>query len=73
VAALKEKLAGLHASDAYQPFALVRSKLPAHAFKDKVVRAVNEHQVTIISGETGCGKSPTSSIPSKTDSFLSCF
>lgn len=58
VAALKEKLTELHASDAYQPFALVRSKLPAHAFKDKVVRAVDEHQVTIISGETGCGRSP---------------
>lgn len=74
VAALKEKLTELHASDAYQPFALVRSKLPAHAFKDKVVRAVNEHQVTIISGETGCGKSPPLVFHTfYTDSFLSCY
>lgn len=34
-----------------------RQSLPAWALKDAIVRAVNDHQVTIISGETGSGKS----------------
>ena len=34
-----------------------RQSLPAWALRDAVVEAVNDHQVTIISGETGSGKS----------------
>ncbi|KAI8077768.1 P-loop containing nucleoside triphosphate hydrolase protein [Halteromyces radiatus] len=60
-ATLKSELESMHASDAYQPFATVRSKLPADAFKTKVIQAVQKHQVTIVSGETGCGK--TTQVP----------
>lgn len=37
-----------------------RQSLPAWALKDAIVEAVNDHQVTIISGETGSGKSTQS-------------
>jgi ATP-dependent RNA helicase DHX57 len=37
-----------------------RRLLPAWALQEAIVRAVNEHQVTIISGETGSGKSTQS-------------
>ena len=38
----------------------LRQKLPAWQVRDKVVQTVNDHQVTIISGETGSGKSTQS-------------
>ncbi|CAO3593081.1 unnamed protein product [Absidia cylindrospora] len=60
-AQLKNDLEARHKSDAYQPFAAIRSKLPADAFKDKVIQAVKQRQVTIVSGETGCGK--TTQVP----------
>jgi ATP-dependent RNA helicase DHX57 len=37
-----------------------RRSLPAWKLQDDIVNAVNEHQVTIISGETGSGKSTQS-------------
>ena len=37
-----------------------RQSLPAWALRDAIVKAVNDHQVTIISGETGSGKSTQS-------------
>lgn len=37
-----------------------RQSLPAWALKDAIVKTVNGHQVTIISGETGSGKSTQS-------------
>lgn len=37
-----------------------RRSLPAWKLQDDIVKAVNEHQVTIISGETGSGKSTQS-------------
>ena len=37
-----------------------RQSLPAWALKGAIVKAVNHHQVTIISGETGSGKSTQS-------------
>ena len=33
-----------------------RGRLPAHQFRQKVIDAVNTHQVVVVSGETGCGK-----------------
>ncbi|KAI4381211.1 hypothetical protein MLD38_007307 [Melastoma candidum] len=38
-----------------------RSKLPITSFKDTITSAVNSHQVVLISGETGCGK--TTQVP----------
>ncbi|ORX44750.1 P-loop containing nucleoside triphosphate hydrolase protein [Hesseltinella vesiculosa] len=60
-AQLIQALANLHTSDAYAPFATVRSRLPAATFQEKVVQAVLANQVTIVSGETGCGK--TTQVP----------
>ncbi len=37
-----------------------RQSLPAWALRDAIVKTVNDHQVTIISGETGSGKSTQS-------------
>lgn len=34
-----------------------RKKLPAWAMKDEIVGTINKHQVVVISGDTGCGKS----------------
>ncbi|KAI7898210.1 P-loop containing nucleoside triphosphate hydrolase protein [Cokeromyces recurvatus] len=58
---LKEELENLLNSPAYVPMGLVRSRLPAHEFKSTVIKTVLGHQVTIVSGETGCGK--TTQVP----------
>lgn len=34
-----------------------RQNLPAWSKKDEVLSALEKHQVVVISGETGCGKS----------------
>jgi HrpA-like RNA helicase len=34
-----------------------RQKLPAYALKDKICETVDNNQVLLICGETGCGKS----------------
>ena len=41
----------------YQKMKEVRRKLPAWSRMDEVLNTIYENQVTIISGETGCGKS----------------
>ncbi|XP_015973252.1 DExH-box ATP-dependent RNA helicase DExH6 isoform X1 [Arachis duranensis] len=38
-----------------------RSKLPIASFKDTIVTTIESHQVVLISGETGCGK--TTQVP----------
>ena len=43
-----------------QKMMLERQALPAWSLREDIVRAVNSHQVTIISGETGSGKSTQS-------------
>ncbi|KAL0087763.1 P-loop containing nucleoside triphosphate hydrolase protein [Phycomyces blakesleeanus] len=58
---LKKALEALHQSPEYSVFQKVRSRLPAHDFKAKVVKTVLDNQVTIVSGETGCGK--TTQVP----------
>ena len=46
-----------------------RKRLPAWQLKDQIVESVNSHQVTIISGETGSGKS-TQSVQFILDDFI---
>ncbi|KAF7730393.1 hypothetical protein EC973_002199 [Apophysomyces ossiformis] len=58
---LKKALEDLHASAQYAPLGEVRAKLPANHYQTKVIEAVLENQVTIVSGETGCGK--TTQVP----------
>ena len=34
-----------------------QSHLPIHSYKSSIVSAVSSHQVVIVAGDTGCGKS----------------
>jgi hypothetical protein len=38
------------------PLTAVRAKLPAAAFRGKIVSAIADNQVVVVCGETGCGK-----------------
>eukprot|EP00050_Salpingoeca_kvevrii_P019100 m.82484 g.82484 ORF g.82484 m.82484 type:complete len:1527 (+) comp8262_c0_seq2:687-5267(+) len=38
-----------------------RQKLPAHGFREQILKAVTENQVVVVCGETGCGK--TTQVP----------
>ncbi|KAH8547643.1 P-loop containing nucleoside triphosphate hydrolase protein [Umbelopsis sp. PMI_123] len=58
---LVDKLKDMNLSDQYQDIGKVRNNLPAYNFKDKVIDAVSKHQVVIVCGETGCGK--TTQVP----------
>ncbi|KAI8083455.1 P-loop containing nucleoside triphosphate hydrolase protein [Thamnidium elegans] len=58
---LKDELEKMLNSSGYVSMGRVRSNLPAHAFKSTVVKTVLGSQVTIVSGETGCGK--TTQVP----------
>ncbi|KAI8981960.1 P-loop containing nucleoside triphosphate hydrolase protein [Mycotypha africana] len=58
---LKDALETMHNSPEYVPMGLVRSKLPAHKFKETIIKTVLGNQVCIVSGETGCGK--TTQVP----------
>jgi HrpA-like RNA helicase len=40
---------------AYNKMLQIRSELPAHQHQEEIVRTVANNQVTIVSGETGCG------------------
>jgi HrpA-like RNA helicase len=45
----------------YQRLLEVRGRLPAFAMRDEIVQAIRSHQVTVIAGDTGCGK--TTQVP----------
>eukprot|EP00051_Salpingoeca_urceolata_P024555 m.433034 g.433034 ORF g.433034 m.433034 type:complete len:1131 (-) comp20247_c1_seq19:62-3454(-) len=45
----------------WQDMAKQRKALPADGFRDHITRTVEKHQVVIVSGETGCGK--TTQVP----------
>ncbi|XP_071653417.1 ATP-dependent DNA/RNA helicase DHX36 [Temnothorax longispinosus] len=42
--------------DAYRAMLKFRSKLPAYEKKSEILQLVDDNQVVVISGETGCGK-----------------
>ncbi|PNS15386.1 ATP-dependent RNA helicase DHX36 [Sphaceloma murrayae] len=44
-------------SPAYQAMLQSRMELPMYQFREHALQAVRQHQVTILCGETGCGKS----------------
>lgn len=44
-------------SSAYQSMQPTRRTLPIFAFKDQILATISSHQVVILCGETGCGKS----------------
>ncbi|KAJ8024338.1 ATP-dependent RNA helicase DHX36 [Holothuria leucospilota] len=45
----------------YQEMQKFRKKLPSYSMKEKLTELINNNQVTVISGETGCGK--TTQVP----------
>lgn len=45
-----------HKGPAYEEIQVSRRKLPAYARRDDILDAINNNQVVVISGETGCGK-----------------
>uniref|UniRef100_A0A7S3VCU7 RNA helicase n=1 Tax=Chaetoceros debilis TaxID=122233 RepID=A0A7S3VCU7_9STRA len=56
--ALHEKLQSIkHAHPPYANMQKARRKLPAHQYQDMIVNTIRDNRVTILSGETGCGKS----------------
>ncbi|XP_042210560.1 ATP-dependent DNA/RNA helicase DHX36-like [Homarus americanus] len=43
-------------SKAYQEMLKVRKRLPSYKMKDEIIDTIQENQVVVLSGETGCGK-----------------
>ncbi|KAL3693235.1 hypothetical protein R1sor_006886 [Riccia sorocarpa] len=58
---VSEMAARLKNSPALQQIAKDRSKLPIASFQDSITSAVENNQVVLIAGETGCGK--TTQVP----------
>jgi ATP-dependent RNA helicase DHX57 len=56
----KEEFLRRQQAPSYQKMLAARKNLPAWSVQDEIIQTVTEHQVTIISGETGSGKSTQS-------------
>ncbi|XP_025661992.1 DExH-box ATP-dependent RNA helicase DExH1 isoform X4 [Arachis hypogaea] len=54
--ALKERQEHIQASDGLKEMKAFRERLPAFKMKSEFLKAVQENQVLVVSGETGCGK-----------------
>jgi ATP-dependent RNA helicase DHX29 len=54
---LRELWAAKASTPSYQHMLVGRSNLPVFSFRESIMSTVNKNQVTIICGETGCGKS----------------
>ena len=54
---LQELWAQKAATPSYQHMLVGRMTLPVHGFRDSILSTIDKNQVTIICGETGCGKS----------------
>ncbi|RMD44977.1 hypothetical protein DV735_g59, partial [Chaetothyriales sp. CBS 134920] len=57
---IRDSWADRQASPAQEKMTAARQKLPAWSKSEEVVRAVKSHQVTLITGDTGSGKSTQS-------------
>lgn len=53
---LFDELIGKRESENYQNFQAKRENLPSYKMKEEILKIINENQVILISGETGCGK-----------------
>lgn len=53
---LKERQESMKNGDSARAMLSFREKLPAFKVKDDFLKAVASHQVVVVSGETGCGK-----------------
>ncbi|KAF2996451.1 hypothetical protein E8E13_004010 [Curvularia kusanoi] len=54
---LQELWAQKSATPSYQHMLIGRTNLPVYGFRDSILSTIDKNQVTIICGETGCGKS----------------
>ena len=45
------------ATPSYRRMLAQRMRLPIHGFKEQILKTIDNHQVVIVCGETGCGKS----------------
>ncbi|KAL8870659.1 MAG: hypothetical protein Q9174_003348 [Haloplaca sp. 1 TL-2023] len=45
------------ATQSYHRMLVQRMRLPIHGFREQILQAIDNHQVVIVCGETGCGKS----------------
>jgi ATP-dependent RNA helicase DHX29 len=54
---LRELWAAKASAPSYQRMLVARTNLPVFGFRDSILSTVDKNQVTIICGETGCGKS----------------
>ncbi|NXB82002.1 DHX36 helicase, partial [Donacobius atricapilla] len=53
---LKEELMKKRSDPRYIEMQKFREKLPSYGMREELVRLINANRVTVISGETGCGK-----------------
>ncbi|NXR59779.1 DHX36 helicase, partial [Rhadina sibilatrix] len=53
---LKEDLMKKRSDPRYIEMQRFREQLPSYGMREELVRLINRHRVTVISGETGCGK-----------------
>ncbi|XP_069831568.1 ATP-dependent DNA/RNA helicase DHX36 [Dendropsophus ebraccatus] len=53
---LKEELQSKTMDSRYRDMQRFREQLPSYSMKEEIIRMVQGNQVTVISGETGCGK-----------------
>lgn len=53
----KDLWASKASSNSYQAMLPVRTSLPIFGFKEQITSAIDSHQIIILCGETGCGKS----------------
>ncbi|KAG8712172.1 hypothetical protein FRC09_020158, partial [Ceratobasidium sp. 395] len=54
---LKEDFERRKSSVGYQEMLPKRNELPIASFRSKIIESLDHHQVIVLSGETGCGKS----------------
>ncbi|XP_040284062.1 ATP-dependent DNA/RNA helicase DHX36 isoform X1 [Bufo bufo] len=53
---LKEELQDKRTDSRYREMQVFRQKLPSYNMKEEIIKIVHANRVTVISGETGCGK-----------------
>jgi len=54
---LRELWAHKASTPSYQRMLVGRQTLPVYGFRESILSTIDKHQITIICGETGCGKS----------------
>ena len=59
-----EQQARMQSTAALRAIAEIRRGLPIYKHRDEILAALNSHQVMLVAGETGCGK--TTQVPQVT-------